>query len=127
MLTIVNLVGTALVFIAFGLWGLLDPAGMVANLGLQITDPSGATAIRAIYGGFLIGLGAFILFCAAHPDRRRTGLFALLIIVSTILATRLLGWTLDAFPTSLQAAYAGIEAFSVIVTSALLRTNRAQT
>ena len=127
MLTIVNLVGTALVFIAFGLWGLLDPAGMVANLGLQITDPSGATAIRAIYGGFLIGLGAFILFCAAHPDRRRTGLFALLIIVSTILATRLLGWKLDAFPTSLQAAYAGIEAFSVIVTSALLRTNRAQT
>ena len=127
MLTIINLVGTALVFIAFGLWGLLDPAGMVANLGVELTDPSGATAIRAIYGGFLIGLGAFVLFCTVHPDRRRTGLFALLIIVSTILATRLLGWTLDAPPTDLQTAYAGIEVFSIIATSALLRANKAQT
>lgn len=127
MLTIINLVGTALVFIAFGLWGLFDPTGMITNLGLQITDPSGATAIRAIYGGFLIGLGAFVLFCAVHPDQRRTGLLALLIIVSTILATRLLGWTLDALPTGLQAAYAGIEAFSIIVTSTLLRTNKVQT
>ena len=90
MLTIINLVGTALVFIAFGLWGLIDPIGMVANLGLDISAPSGATAIRAIYGGFLIGLGLFILYCAANDGRRRIGLAAILIIVSTILSARTL-------------------------------------
>ena len=123
MLTTINLIGTALVFIAFGAWGLLDPYGMVANLGLEIRDPAGATAIRAIYGGFLIGLGAFVLFCAANPARRRTGLTALLIIVSTILSARMFGWIIDGKPSSIQAAYAGIEVFSVVVTSLLLRSS----
>ena len=124
MLTIINLVGTALVFIAFGFWGLLDPAGMVANLGLQIRDPSGATAIRAIYGGFLIGLGLFILYCAANDDRRRIGLVAILVIVSTILSTRIIGAVVDGGELGIQFSYGAIEVFSIIVTASLLLIKR---
>ena len=124
MLTIINLVGTAFVFIAFGLWGLIDPIGMVANLGLDISAPSGATAIRAIYGGFLIGLGLFILYCAANDDRRRIGLVAILIIVSTILSARIIGAVVDGGELGIQLSYGAIEVFSIIVTASLLLIKR---
>lgn len=120
MLTVINLVGTALVFIGFGLWGLLDPSGMVTNLGLEISDPSGATAIRAMYGGFLIGLGLFVLYCAQDKGRRRTGLVTLLIVVSTILTTRIVGAVVDGGELGIQISYGAIEVFSIAVTAGLL-------
>ncbi|MEJ0043991.1 MAG: hypothetical protein WDM81_18035 [Rhizomicrobium sp.] len=44
---------------------------MVGSLGIAFTAPSGVTAIRAMYGGFLIGAG--LLFGLAAWDPRMHG------------------------------------------------------
>ena len=46
---------TALVFWAFGAWALAAPANAAAALGLGFSTADGPTAIRAIYGGYLLG------------------------------------------------------------------------
>ena len=100
---------------------------MVTNLGLAITAPEGATAIRSIYGGFLIGLGLFILYCARMESRRRNGLVALLIVVSTILAARAVGALVDGGDLGIQLSYGAIELFSIVVTTGLLLAKRQAT
>ena len=62
---------TAVVFIAFGLWGLFSPAAMVESFGITLDSADGKTMIRASYGGFLIGEGLLFAWCALSSDRLR--------------------------------------------------------
>jgi hypothetical protein len=120
MLAKLNLGATALVFVAFGLWGLLKPGNMVGNLGLALTSGAGATAIRAMYGGFLIGAGILFGYSAIAPGMDRFGLIALGTIVGAILAARVFGMIVDNAFVPIQITYAGIEVISSIATISLL-------
>ena len=76
---------TAIVFVAFGFWGLLAPANMISNVGLAFTNGGGAVAIRGMYGGFLLGAGLLFGISALKPDMAHFGLIALAVIVGSIL------------------------------------------
>ena len=120
LLARLDLGATAIVFVAFGLWGLLAPGNMIANVGLAFTDPGGAVAIRGMYGGFLIGSGLLFGYAALNPPMARFGLIALAIIVGSILASRVFGMVIGKTYPSIQLTYAMIEVTSFVLTSALL-------
>lgn len=104
---------TALVFIGFGLWGLLSPAAMTANFGLALDTPDAKTMIRASYGGFLIGEGALFAWCALSAERTRFGLAAVVILTAPILLSRSAGMLVDGAASPYHQAYIAIELLGV--------------
>jgi Domain of unknown function (DUF4345) len=115
---------TALVFMAFGLWGLIDPESMVSAFGVALGGADGQTMIRASYGGFLIGEGALFAWCAMAEERRRFGLVAVVILALPILLSRVLGMALDGAGSPYHRAYVAIELVGVGVALLLLRKQR---
>ena len=73
------LVLAGLGFLAFGLWLAVDPIGGLAAVGIAAVNAAGQIELRAFYGGLEIGLGIFLLLCAARPDWRRPGLWSVLL------------------------------------------------
>ena len=57
----------ALMFVAFGLYSLLNPLGMAAGLGVEVGGPNGAYELRGIYGDQLNG--SFLAFQNGDVDR----------------------------------------------------------
>ncbi len=112
---------TALVFIAFGFWGLLSPSAMTANFGLKLDSPDATTMIRASYGGFLIGEGLLFAWCAGSPKRVRFGLMAVALMTAPILLSRLLGIALDGATSPYHKAYVIIELIGVGLALMFLR------
>jgi len=62
-------------FLAFGAWLVIDPAGGLAAVQIMAVGPAGLIELRAFYGGLELGLGAFLMACAARPEWRRPGLW----------------------------------------------------
>jgi hypothetical protein len=116
----VFLAATAIVFLAFGLWGAADPAGMLTRFNVEVASGDGRTAIRAMYGGFLLGAGALFLFCAADTRRVTFGLQAVLLITGPILAARLFGMSRDG-ATAYHISYATLEVVGILASAAFLR------
>lgn len=115
---------TAGVFIAFGLWGLINPVEMVRSFGISLGGADGQTMIRASYGGFLIGEGALFAWCALSPDRWRFGLVSVVLLTLPILASRLIGMAVDGATSPYHKAYIAIELIGVGLALLLLRKGR---
>src|SRR4249920_1145675 len=75
-LSIAVLALAGLGFLGFGLWLVVDPDGGLAAVGIGALNAAGRIELRAFYGGLELGLGAYLLACAARPDWRRPGLWA---------------------------------------------------
>ena len=69
----------ALGFLGFGGWLLVDPAGGLAGVDIGATSAAGLVELRAFYGGLEVGLGLFLLACAARPAWRVPGLWLVLL------------------------------------------------
>lgn len=123
-MTKIFLWATAFVFIAFGLWGLISPAEMVRSFGISLGGPDGQTMIRANYGGFLIGEGALLAWCALSPERLRFGLVAVVLLTLPILLSRLIGMAVDGASSPYHRAYVGIELIGVGMALLLLRKGK---
>lgn len=101
-------------FLAFGLWLALAPAAALEPLGIT-ASAAGWLELRAFYGGLELGLGAFLLACAARPDWRRAGLWLTLLSNGGIGLTRLAGLALGgefvpffAFALAWELGFAGL-------------------
>ena len=84
-----------LMLVGFGLAYLVAPVGMVALTGVVAATPAAITDARATYGGFQIGFGAFLLWCALAPQRIPAGLVALGLTAGAIALGRGVGLALD--------------------------------
>jgi hypothetical protein len=88
-------------FAGFGAWLLADPAGGLGKVGISGTGP-GLIELRAFYGGMELGLGAFLLACAAKPEWREAGLWLVLLAngatgLARVLGLGLAGWAFTPF------------------------------
>jgi Domain of unknown function (DUF4345) len=88
---IVLLVLAGLGFLGFGAWLVVDPAGGLATVHIAATHPAGLIELRGFYGGLELGLGVFLLMCAARPDWRRAGLWLVALGNGGIGLTRVAG------------------------------------
>ena len=63
------LVLAGLGFLGFGVAITAAPAAVLAGVGIT-GSPAGLVELRAFYGGLELGLGTFLLICAARPAWR---------------------------------------------------------
>lgn len=88
-----RLMGAMSVF--FGLVYLAVPGPMIEAAGFGAVLPAGVTDVRATYGGFQIGMGAFLFWTAAAEERVRGGLLLILFSIGAVGASRSVGLMLD--------------------------------
>ena len=90
-----------------GLSGLA--AGALAGIGIEVTGPSARTDIRATYGGFELGVAAFLFWCAAREDWHHVGLIAATLFVAGFGVGRGVGILLEGGATAFMWSLLAIE------------------
>jgi hypothetical protein len=98
----------ALIFTGFGVWFLIKP-GALAGIGIEVTGPSARTDIRATYGGFELGVAAFLFWCAAREDWHHVGLIAATLFVAGFGVGRGVGILLEGGATAFMWSLLAIE------------------
>lgn len=77
----------ALLFWVFGLLYLLRAQPLLTATGISV-DAIGLIDIHAIYGGFQLGFGVFLWWCATKNQTIEAGLMALLFCIGAIVLCR---------------------------------------
>jgi len=119
---LIRIAGPACVF--FGLVCAVAPQELAALAGISAT-PAGTTDLRAIYGGFQLGLGGFLLWCGRDEARYRAGLLALGCITADVAIVRSIGMFVDGDPTGFLLVNLALEVSIVaLVATALFQAQR---
>jgi len=86
---------TALLWIPYGLYCFFQPGALADAAGVAFTSPTGATDLRATYGGLTAALGTLALLGALRSDWARHALVTLGTACAGFGVARLLGTALD--------------------------------
>lgn len=89
---------SALVFGGIGFVCLFFPVQVATGLDMSLTTPTAIIDFRATYGGFLLGLGLFFLYCLFNKIFLRVGLILQAISLGGFALGRIVGLTLDGMP-----------------------------
>ena len=89
------LVLTGLIYLAFGIFFLVDPEQAATMVSYSLGGPTAFTEARAFYGGLEIGLAAFLVVCACVRQFVPVGLLATLLLCGGTAAGRLVGMAVD--------------------------------
>lgn len=111
---------SALVWLPYGLWCLLNPAQLADTAGVAFQSATGCTELRAMYGGLQAGLGALALGGALRASLERPALIALLFLTAGLASARMTGVALDGSPTSYTILGLGFEIATAVVAGWLL-------
>ena len=111
----------ALLFIAFGLWSLLDPVGMTRQLGVDIGGPSGVFEMRGIFGGVNLGFAGLMAAGAIKPDFVRPALWAMTAYFGGYMIGRVTSAIVGDAAEASNWGFAGFELVSLILAVILLR------
>ena len=98
----------ALIFTGFGVWFLIKP-GALAGIGIELSGRSARTDIRATYGGFELGVAAFLFWCAAREDWHHVGLVAATLFVAGFGVGRGVGILVEGGATAFMWSLLAIE------------------
>ncbi len=86
----------AAIFVVAGLTYIVSPASLTQPTGIS-ADASGLTDIRANYGGFQLGFGLFLAWCAS--SRVPTALLLTALVMGAVMLSRVTGFFADASVT----------------------------
>ena len=67
---------SACVFAFFGAWAFVSPASQVSLVDVGVPNATASADVRAQYGGFTLGMGAFLFVCFARREWTSAGLAA---------------------------------------------------
>jgi len=82
---------TAVGFLGFGLAFTFRPDQMAALIEIGLPSATARVDFAATYGGFELGVGAFLLLCARRPGWQEPGLLAATLALAGFATVRLLG------------------------------------
>lgn len=82
---------SALVFGGFGLAFTVRPVALARLVDIRLESPTARIEFAAMYGGFELGVAAFLLICAREPAWVRPGLVLSGSALAGFAAVRLLG------------------------------------
>lgn len=109
-----------LTFTFFGLWLILKP-GALRGVGVVAENADGRAELRAMYGGFELGIAAFLGLCLLRPDFTEPGLWMQLLALGGLGIGRLIGIAAERGGVSkLLWFFAIIEIVAMLITLAAL-------
>ena len=94
-LTKLSLGITAAVSAGFGIGCLIAPRQMLKKIDVKAPSGTGKTELRAMYGGFELGLAAFFAYCAVNEEMAEAGLLAQTLGLGGLALGRLSGIAVD--------------------------------
>lgn len=107
-----------LAFCKAGLEAMLTPQSVLSNVGIELTNASALSSMRAVYGGmhFVFGLFCFwgIFKTLQEP------LKLVILYTAGFILGRLISWSADGTPNSFVITWLITEAFSLTVSIVLL-------
>lgn len=112
---------SAAVWLPYGLYCFVDPAFLGSAAGVSFTNPTGSTEIRAMYGGLQMGVGILSVLGVALREWRVTAVRALLILVGSLFASRVLGVAIDGSLSAYTASALVLEAAGTAAAAYVLR------
>ena len=89
------LIVMGILWVLFGVLGLISPAVVVGGLGIELPTADAVTDVRAIYGGLQIGIGLYFFYCSRSAELIRPGLIALALIAAGFGVGRSFGILVD--------------------------------
>jgi hypothetical protein len=114
------------IFVGFGVWGLIDPVAVCAMTGVQLPTPAALADGRAVYGGLTAGMGAFFVMAAVRASLLPAGLWSALIMVGGAGLGRALGAVVDGAGTAVVPPMLAELLIATLALIALVRLRRIQ-
>ena len=112
---------SALVWFPYGLYCFFAPGALAASAGVTFTSATGATELRAMYGGLQAALGLLAFAAMQRPALTRPALVTLATVTAGLGSARLLGAVIDGAWSGYTLMGLVFEAGSVAWATALLR------
>jgi hypothetical protein len=91
----------ALMFAGFGVNGLLRPASVLEMMQASAGHATTLNEVRAMYGGFELGVAAFLVACLLDRWSIKAGLFLMTSIFAGAVVSRALSMAVDGAPSGL--------------------------
>lgn len=114
---------SALLWLPYGIYCLLNPGYLAEAAGVAFQSPTGSTELRAMYGGLQASLGVLAALGALRAGWARPALVAIAFATGGLGIARLFGTLLDGGVSSYTAMGLGFEFASAAIALTLL--NRA--
>lgn len=116
---------SALTLFGFGIWLFAVPSAL-AGIGIALEGPTARIDVRATYGGFELGVSAFLFLCVARSQWTRVGLVASGFAIAGFGFGRLGGIVLEGGAEPLMWVFLGLEvALTAVIVAVLWRTRSA--
>ena len=119
--TRVFLVLEGLVFAIVGACALLAPAKMAGMADIQFVSPTGNVDFMAMYGGFCLGFGAFLVWSALRKAYLPAGLLSLVFTMFATAGARGLGLATQGEVRPLEVQFLAFEVASGLLALVFLR------
>lgn len=114
----------AVVYAAIGIWALVDPLGLLTDVGVAVSDDRGIVELRAMYGGLQLGMAAFLLWSLTTTERTHTALVASTLTLGGLGGVRTLTWLALRPPGLLLPGLCAIELTGAVIGTAVLWMSR---
>jgi hypothetical protein len=108
------LIASAAIFLFFGGWLLAVPTAL-EGIGIKLSTAEAVIDVRATYGGFELGLAAFLAVAQARPPWHRAALLLSALCIGGLGFGRLCGIVLAGESTPLMWCFLATEAVSAAV------------
>ena len=112
---------TGLVFAAIAVMALIDPAGMVARMGIQLTEVSSRNEMRAVYGGLNLAMALYLCAAFQIAEIRSAALTFTALFTGGLLLGRLVSLIVDGMPSPLIGSFIAIEVTGFVLALTLRR------
>ncbi len=110
----------AVTFVGLGIALLLRPAEILAAVELTFETPTAFADVRADYGGCILGIGCFLVWCALQPARIRTGLLCTGLVMSGYVIGRVYSLFVDGMPKPIIFILITVELAGAVVCFGLI-------
>ncbi len=105
---------TGLIFIAVGIYGLIDPVAALAPIGLQIETVSSLNQMRASAGAIPLLAGLFMSASLFRLQWALPALWLVTIILGGLIFGRLVSIAIDGMPGSTNLWFLGFESLGFV-------------
>ena len=108
----------AVLFIAFGVLGLVMPSMVSTLIHYDIGSPGATMEFMATYGSLFLGVGGFMFYCI--KSNIQAGLVCVLLTMGAMLISRVVGFGLHGGADYIQYIYLAGELFTVVLVAFML-------